>query len=186
MTCQVPANLDVVTIRWLDDAEMRAWRGYRRMFLLLNAQVNRDLARDSGLSEPDYDVLSNLSAAPDRRGRLTEIAAGMLWSQSRLSHHISRMEQRGLVTREGCEDDGRGSVIVLTEDGLRAIRKAAPRHVESVRRHLIDLLSPAQIDALGDIAETVVGHLGDPAHKVATSAPARGARARRRPDRRRS
>jgi DNA-binding MarR family transcriptional regulator len=151
--------------RWLDEAEMRAWLGYRRMFLLLNAAVNRDLANDSGLSEPDYDVLSNLSAAPDNRGRLTELAARMLWSQSRLSHHISRMEQRGLVTREAAPDDGRGSVVVLTKAGRTAIEKAAPQHVESVRRHIIDLLSPAQLKALGDIAETVVEHLGDPARR---------------------
>lgn len=149
--------------RWLDDSEMRAWMGYRRMFLLLNAQVNRDLARDSGLSEPDYDVLSNLADAPDQRGRLSELAARMLWSQSRLSHHISRMEQRGLVTREECQTDARGSVVVLTKQGQRTLEKAAPHHVESVRKHIIDLLSPKQIEALGDIAETVVGHLGDPA-----------------------
>ena len=149
--------------RWLDDAEMRAWLGYRRMFLLLNAAVNRDLARDSGLSEPDYDVLSNLSDAPGHRDRLSELAARMLWSQSRLSHHISRMEQRGLVTRQGHETDGRGSVVVLTQRGLRTIEKAAPQHVESVRHHIIDVLTPAQIKALGDIAEKVVGHLGDPA-----------------------
>lgn len=149
--------------RWLDDSEMRAWMGYRRMFLLLNAQVNRDLARDSGLSEPDYDVLSNLAEAPDQRGRLSELAARMLWSQSRLSHHITRMEQRGLVTREECRTDARGSVVVLTKQGQRTLEKAAPHHVESVRKHIIDLLSPKQIEALGDIAETVVGHLGDPA-----------------------
>jgi DNA-binding MarR family transcriptional regulator len=153
--------------RWLNDAEMRAWLGYRRMFLLLNAAVNRDLARDSGLSEPDYDVLSNLSSAPDHGGRLSELAARMLWSQSRLSHHISRMEQRGLVRREECESDARGSVVVLTRQGLRTIEKAAPHHVDSVRRHIIDVLSPAQIKALGDIAETVVGHLGDPARRQA-------------------
>jgi DNA-binding MarR family transcriptional regulator len=147
--------------RWLSDAEMRAWLGYRRMFLLLNAAVNRDLARDSGLSEPDYDVLSNLSAAPEHRGRLSELAARMLWSQSRLSHHISRMEQRGLVRREECESDARGSVVVLTRQGLRTIEKAAPQHVESVRRHIIDVLSPAQIKALGDITETVTAHLGE-------------------------
>jgi DNA-binding MarR family transcriptional regulator len=147
--------------RWLTDAEMRAWLGYRRMFLLLNAAVNRDLARDSGLSEPDYDVLSNLSSAPDHRSRLSELAARMLWSQSRLSHHISRMEQRGLVRREDCESDARGSVIVLTKQGLRTIEKAAPHHVESVRRHIIDALSPEQIKALGDITETVVSHLGE-------------------------
>lgn len=146
--------------RWLDKTEMRAWLGYRRMFLLLNAAVNRDLAQDSGLSEPDYDVLSNLADAPDRRGRLSELAARMLWSQSRLSHHISRMEQRGLVRREGHETDGRGSVVVLTRQGLRAIQRAAPLHVESVRRHIVDLLTPAQLEALGDIAETVVSHLG--------------------------
>jgi len=149
--------------RWLDDSEMRAWMGYRRMFLLLNAQVNRDLARDSGLSEPDYDVLSNLAEAPDQRGRLSELAARMLWSQSRLSHHISRMEQRGLVTREECQTDARGSVVVLTKQSQRTLEKAAPHHVESVRKHIIDLLSPKQIEALGDIAETVVAHLGDPA-----------------------
>ncbi|HEY3087176.1 MAG TPA: MarR family winged helix-turn-helix transcriptional regulator [Jatrophihabitantaceae bacterium] len=147
--------------QWLTDAEMRAWLGYRRMFLLLNAAVNRDLARDSGLSEPDYDVLSNLSSAPDHRGRLSELAARMLWSQSRLSHHISRMEQRGLVRREDCESDARGSVIVLTKEGLRTLEEAAPHHVESVRRHIIDALSPAQIKALGDITETVVSHLGE-------------------------
>ncbi|HEY7049329.1 MAG TPA: MarR family winged helix-turn-helix transcriptional regulator [Jatrophihabitantaceae bacterium] len=147
--------------RWLNKEEMRAWLGYRRMFLLLNAQVNRDLARDSGLSEPDYDVLSNLADAPDQRDRLSELAARMLWSQSRLSHHISRMEQRGLVSREECETDARGSVVVLTEQGRRTLEKAAPQHVESVRKHIIDLLSPGQIKALGDIAETVVGHLGE-------------------------
>ncbi len=148
--------------RWLDDAEMRAWLGYRRMFLLLNAQVGRDLAQDAGLSDPDYDVLSSLSAAPDRQGRLADLARRMLWSQSRLSHHISRMEQRGLVRRDECESDGRGSVVVLTAQGMRTLERAAPRHVESVRRNLIDLLTPAQIKALGDISETVVGHLRDP------------------------
>ena len=128
MTCQVGSRLAVMAkTRWLDESEMRAWLGYRRMQLLLNARVNRDLARDSGLSEPDYDVLSNLSAAPDRRGRLSELAARMLWSQSRLSHHISRMEQRGLVAREECESDGRGSVIALTEHGLRHTAESCAR-----------------------------------------------------------
>jgi DNA-binding MarR family transcriptional regulator len=75
------------------------------------------------------------------------------------------MEQRGLVTREECATDGRGSVVVLTAAGLRAIEQAAPRHVESVRRNIIDVLSPAQIEALGDITATVVDHLGDPARR---------------------
>lgn len=145
--------------RWLDPAEDRAWRGYRRMRALLDLQVNRDLARDAGLSEPDYDVLSNLSETEGHRWRLSDLAARMLWSKSRLSHHLTRMQQRGLVTREDCPEDGRGAVVVLTDGGLRAIQAAAPDHVASVRRHLIDLLSSDQIAVLGDITETVLGHL---------------------------
>jgi DNA-binding MarR family transcriptional regulator len=145
--------------RWLDPAEDRAWRGYRRMRALLDLQINRDLARDAGLSEPDYDVLSNLSETEGYRWRLSDLAARMLWSKSRLSHHLTRMQQRGLVTREDCPEDGRGAVVVLTEGGLRAIQAAAPDHVASVRRHLIDLLSSDQIAALGDITETVLSHL---------------------------
>lgn len=164
--------------RWLDPGEERAWYGYRRMFLLLNAQVARDLAADSGLSDPDYDVLSNLSSAPGGRRRLSELAAHMLWSQSRLSHHVTRMEQRGLVRRELCAEDGRGSVLALTAEGRGSIRRAAPLHVASVRRHLIDLLTPEQLEVLGDIAETVVGRLGDP-DRASSSAPAPAATPRR-------
>lgn len=143
--------------RWLDDAEMRAWLAYRRMHLLLNAEINRDLARQAGLSEPDYDVLSNLTASGDRR-RLSELAAHMQWSKSRLSHHIDRMEQRGLVRREDCASDARGAFACLTRQGLRAIQAAAPDHVESIRRHLIDLLSDEQLAALAGISETVIAH----------------------------
>jgi DNA-binding MarR family transcriptional regulator len=146
--------------RWLDEAEHRAWLGYRRMRLRLDAQIARDLAADSGLSLPDYDVLSALASAEDRRGRSTEIAARMLWSKSRLSRQLSRMERRGLVKRQECETDARGSDIVLTDQGLQAIRNAAPGHVDSVRAHFIDLLSEEQIAALGDMAETVLAHLG--------------------------
>lgn len=146
--------------RWLDESEARAWRGYRRLRTLLDLEIARDLARDSGLSDPDYDVLSNLSETERRRLRLTELAGHMRWSPSRTSHHIARMEQRGLVRREDTPDDGRGALVVLTEAGWKAIEAAAPLHVESVRRHLIDLLSPEQLAVLGDIAETVIAHLG--------------------------
>ncbi|MEV0096868.1 MarR family winged helix-turn-helix transcriptional regulator [Streptomyces sp. NPDC050738] len=147
--------------RWLSDREQRAWQAYRRMFLLLNAQVSRDLAQQSGLSDPDYDVLSNLGSSPDRRCRVSELAERMLWSRSRLSHHLARMEQRGLVVREECETDGRGAVVVLTDLGLRTIGAAAPLHVESVRRHFVDLLTPEQIEVFADIGETVVERLTD-------------------------
>lgn len=150
--------------RWLTEPEQRAWRGYRRMRALLDLQLSRDLARDSGLSETDYDVLSSVSEAPQQRLRLTELASWMMWSKSRLSHHITRMQQRGLVDREECETDGRGSVIVLTERGLRTIEAAAPAHVASVRRHVIDLLTPDELRALAALSRRVVDHLTPLAH----------------------
>src|SRR5437868_10008699 len=134
--------------KWLNEREARAWLGYRRMNLLLNRRLARDLAHDSGLSEADYDVLSNLSESPEATKRLTELAAHMKWSKSRLSHHITRMQQRGLVTRREHPSDGRGALVVLTDEGLRTIQKAAPDHVRSVRRHFIDLLTPEELEAL--------------------------------------
>jgi DNA-binding MarR family transcriptional regulator len=149
----------VVTPRWLNDIEFRAWIGYRRMRLLLDAEVARDLTRTSGLSTPDYDVLSALADAKDRRQRLTTLAARMLWSKSRLSRHISRMELRGLVVRVEDAADGRRADVVLTEKGRHAIVEAAGDHVESVRRHFIDLLTEDQLRIFGDIAEAVLTRL---------------------------
>ncbi|MGC4849129.1 MarR family winged helix-turn-helix transcriptional regulator [Micromonospora sp. DT15] len=146
--------------RWLDEREDRAWRGYRRMRRLLDLELARELTQDAGLSEADYDVLSDLSETPQGRLRLRELADRMLWSRSRLSHHLTRMQQRGLVTREECADDARGSVVVLTPAGRQAIESAAPGHVAAVRRHLIDLLTPAEIDALGALTHRVVDQLG--------------------------
>lgn len=145
--------------RWLDEREQRAWRGYRRMRRLLDLELARELTRDAGLSEPDYDVLSDLSETPDQRLRLSELADRMLWSRSRLSHHLTRMQQRGLVTREECATDGRGAVVVLTAEGRRAIEAAAPGHVAAVRRHLIDLLTPDEVAALDALTHRVVDHL---------------------------
>jgi DNA-binding MarR family transcriptional regulator len=145
--------------RWLDARENKAWRGYRRMRRLLDLELARELMQDAGLSEPDYDVLSDLSETPDQRLRLSELADRMLWSRSRLSHHLARMQQRGLISREECPSDGRGSVVVLTPAGRAAIEAAAPGHVAAVRRHLIDLLTPEEIDALGALTQRVVDRL---------------------------
>lgn len=145
--------------RWLDQEQSRAWLGYRLMRRTLDAALNRELARDTGLSEPDYDVLSNVSAMEGNRCRMSDLGARMLWSKSRLSHHITRMEQRGLVRREEVAGDGRGAFVVLTGAGVRSIERAAPLHVESVRRHFIDLLSEAEIRMLADITDKVLEHL---------------------------
>ena len=129
------------------------------MRLLLDAAVARDLLRTSGLSMADYDVLSALTDAPDQRARLTALAARMLWSKGRLSRHISRMEARGLVTRGQDPNDTRRVDVILTDRGRRAIVDAAPDHVESVRRHFIDLLTQEQLGRFGDIADAVLTNL---------------------------
>jgi DNA-binding MarR family transcriptional regulator len=150
-------------VRWLSEGEDRAWRGYRRMRTLLDLQIGRDLAGDSGLSDSDYDVLSTLTESPEAVWRARDLAARLLWSTSRLAHHVGRMERRGLVERGACSDDGRGATVTLTGDGLRALRDAAPLHVASVRRHFIDLLTPTEIKTLATISTKVLAHLDGPA-----------------------
>lgn len=145
-------------VRWLTPAEERSWRAYRRMRTLLDLHLARDLGRESGLSESDYDVLSTLSEAPGSRWRANELAARLLWSSSRLAHHVGRMERRGLIARSAADGDARGAVITLTDRGLAVLEAAAPGHVVSVRRHLIDLLTPAEVEALGTIAGKVIRH----------------------------
>ena len=148
-------------VRWLTAAQDRAWRRYRRMRTRLDLQIARDLNRDSGLSETDYDVLSTLSERPGGRWRARDMSAHLLWSTSRLAHHIGRMERRGLISREPCADDARGAVITLTPDGWRTLRAAAPPHVASVRRHMIDLLTAEEVAVLDRIAAKVLDHLSD-------------------------
>jgi DNA-binding MarR family transcriptional regulator len=142
--------------RWLNEHEELAWRGYRRMTALLDARVTRDLATDTGLSAADYEVLSNLSETPGHQWRLTKLAERMLWSQSRLSHHLERMQQRGLIQRDPSDADGRGAIVTLTKQGATAIAEAAPKHLDSVRQHFIDLVTPAELDTLAAITAKVV------------------------------
>ena len=145
--------------RWLDDEEQRAWRSYLRMAGKLSAHLNRQLQAESDLSLADFDVLVHLTDVPERRLRVIELARELEWEKSRLSHHVGRMERRGLVRREECEDDGRGSYIVLTPAGLAAIEGAAPGHVEAVRRVLFDGLTRDQVEALGAVADRVLARL---------------------------
>lgn len=157
------ADADGDGVPWLDEREQRAWRGYRRMRTVLDLQLARDLNRDSGLSEPDYDVLSTLSEIPGSGWRAGDLAARLAWSTSRLTHHITRMQARGLVAREASPEDGRGAVICLTEAGWAVLRNAAPPHVRSVRAQFIDLLTESEIDVLAAISEKVVARLAPPA-----------------------
>ena len=148
---------------WLDENEARAWRGYLRMNGLLSAELARQLVADSGLSAADYDVLVPLSETPGHRLRMRELGAQLLWEKSRLSHHITRMQGRGLVRREDCASDARGAFVVITEQGLTAITEAAPAHVANVRRVLFDHLSPEEVRMLGNVTHRIADYLTDTA-----------------------
>jgi DNA-binding MarR family transcriptional regulator len=145
--------------RWLDEGEQRAWRSYLQMHGQLLARLNRQLQADSGLSLADYEVLVQLTEVPDGRLRPFELQRGLQWEQSRLSHQLTRMQRRGLVSREGCTHDGRGAFIVLTDAGRRAIEAAAPGHVDAVRRLFLDGLTRDQITMLGRLSTQVLNRL---------------------------
>lgn len=145
--------------RWLDELEARAWRGYTRMRVELEAALSRELSRHSGLSHADYAVLVELSEVEEGRLRAFQLGRALRWEKSRLSHHLKRMEARGLVRREECAEDSRGSEVVLTAEGRAVIEQAAPAHVEDVRRLMIDHLTPGQLEVLADIAEVVLAGL---------------------------
>lgn len=140
--------------KWLTAEELRAWQGYRVMTRSLDARLARELARDSGLSMQDYDVLSALTDAAHHRMSAKDLGAHLLWTPSRLSHHLDRMQRRDLVRREPVAE-GRRKDVVLTPQGLNAIRAAAPHHVETVRWSFIDVLSQEELTSLALISDTV-------------------------------
>jgi DNA-binding MarR family transcriptional regulator len=147
--------------RWLSRREQRAWRGFVLLQHRLVGRVARDLQRATGLSGADYEVLVQLSEAPGGRLRAFELGGLTQWEKSRLSHHITRMVDRGLVRRESCATDSRGAFVVMTAAGRKAIEAAAPLHVEHVRKWFIDSLTPEQLDALADISDAVMAKLDD-------------------------
>jgi DNA-binding MarR family transcriptional regulator len=146
--------------RWLDAEEQRAWRAYMTSWMLLADRLDRDLTRQTGISHAYYEILVQLSETEGRALRMSELAERCLSSRSRLSHAVSRLEERGWVRRQVCPEDGRGQLAVLTDEGFAALQEAAPVHVASVREHLFDQLSPAQLAAMRDIGDTLLAHLG--------------------------
>jgi len=142
--------------RWLDERQQRAWRAWLAMQTRLQAELNRQLQADSGMSLADFDVLVALTDRPDVPLRVFELAEAVQWEKSRLSHHLARMERRGLVERQDCPDDARGAFVVLTAAGRQAIERAAPAHVDTVRALVFDGLDPEQVDLLADLADRVL------------------------------
>ncbi|SNS56088.1 transcriptional regulator, MarR family [Geodermatophilus saharensis] len=145
--------------RWLDAEEQRAWRAWLYSTQLLQDRLDRELTRATGIPHTYYEILVQLSETPGRQMRMSELADRCLSSRSRLSHAVSRLEERGWVRRQECPEDGRGLLAVLTDEGFAALEAAAPVHVEGVRTHLFDQLSPQQVAAMRDIGETLLRHL---------------------------
>ena len=145
--------------RWLDAEEQRAWRAWLYSSLLLQDRLDRELTHETGISHAYYEILVQLSETEGRMLRMSQLADRCLSSRSRLSHAVSRLEERGWARRQVCPDDGRGQLAVLTDEGFAALEAAAPVHVEGVRTHLFDQLSPEQVAALRDVGETLLKHL---------------------------
>jgi DNA-binding MarR family transcriptional regulator len=148
--------------RWLAPDEQRAWRAFLHATHLLGDQLDRELLRDAGLPMAYYEILVMLSEAPDRTLRMSDLAQRTSSSRSRMTHAVDRLEEKGWVRRVGCPSDRRGAFAVLTDDGFKVLEAAAPSHVESVRRHVFDLLSPAEVGELGAISQTIASHLACP------------------------
>jgi DNA-binding MarR family transcriptional regulator len=146
---------------WLTADEQRAWRAYLRVGTMLAARLNRQLQADCGLSLPEYEVLVQLSEAPDGKLRQFQLGLALDWEQSRLSHLLTRMSRRGFVVRQHCVADRRGAEVVLTAAGRAAIESAAPGHVAAVRRLVFDRMDREQAAAFGQAFEAILAGLED-------------------------
>lgn len=146
-------------VRWLSPDERRIWLGWVFTSRLLWEEIERDLQQESGFAYGYYEILVMLSETPGRSRRMSELADATQSSRSRLSHAVTRLEELGWVRREACPSDRRGQLAVLTDDGFAALEAAAPKHVESVRRHLFDLLSPEQLTQLQEIEDVLLEHV---------------------------
>ena len=139
--------------------ELAIWRDYIETAEAIRAELAARLQAESGLSAGDYAVMLALSEADERRLRSSELASGIGWERSRLSHHLGRMERRGLIRRQACPTDSRGAEIVLTDVGARVFRRASAPHLRDIRDVFVDALTPEQIEAAGDVARALRGHL---------------------------
>ena len=142
--------------RWLDDREKAAWVGFLAAANLVNRRLEQQLKEEAGLSHTQYEVLVQLSAAPDRSLRMTELAERLVTSKSGLTYQVTQLERAGLVARRSCPSDVRGVVAEITDRGMEELCAAAPGHVAAVRTALIDVLTPEQLDhlaaGLGEVA----------------------------------
>ncbi|MFF6802310.1 MarR family transcriptional regulator [Streptomyces sp. NPDC012616] len=151
-----------MTTRWLTPEEQRAWRAYMAGYLLLEDAIDRHLQQEAGMPHLYYSILANLSESPERRLRMTDLAERLKITRSRLTYAVTRLEKDGLTRREECRWDKRGSVAVLTDEGLAVLEDVAPGHVETVRATLFDRLTPEQVGQLEEIfTQVAAGFQGE-------------------------
>jgi DNA-binding MarR family transcriptional regulator len=135
--------------RWLDAGQLRDWRAYIEGSVRLTEVLDRDLKSKHGLTMPEYEILVRLSEAPCRALRMAELAAYASQSRSRLSHTVTRLECKGLVRRGTCGEDKRGVIAELTDEGFALLDRAARDHVTTVREYFVDVVEPADLEAIG-------------------------------------
>ena len=145
--------------RWLDDQQQRTWRAWLTVSELVPRALDAQLQRDAGISHAAYVVLAMLSESPTRSRRMSDLARRSNQSQSRLSHTVARLEDRGWVRRERSADDGRGNVAFLTDAGWDVVRSVAPGHVDAVREAVFAPLDLEQTRALGEALQAIVERL---------------------------
>lgn len=140
---------------WLDETEMRIWLAFLEATGRVSQLLDATVKEAASLRFEDYEVLVHLSEADDRRLRMTELSDRLLHSQARLTQRINRLVDRGLVRREKCPDDRRGTFAVITDDGMAVITSVAPIHVADVRARLIDLIRPDEREVIATVLERV-------------------------------
>lgn len=139
--------------------ELAIWREYIETSEIVRARIEAQLHHDSQLSNGDYKVLLALSEAEGKALRASELAAQIEWERSRLSGQLGRMEKRGLIRREPCEEDARGSDVSLTDEGARAFRGSTLPHLEAVKEIFVDAFTSEQLAHLGEAATAMREHL---------------------------
>ena len=158
--------------QWLSSKERAVWVRLSAVLELLPATFDSQLRRDAGLTYFEYYLLAMLSEAPERTLRMTALAQRTNATLPRLSHVVRRLEDRGLVERFPCAEDGRATNAQLTDAGWDAVVDAAPEHVTTVRHLVVDALTPAQLNELGDIADALLSRLDPQGRMTAVPDPA--------------
>lgn len=147
---------------WLSDSEQRLWRQWLTVNMKLTVALHRQLQDGAGLSLPDFEVLVHLSETPQHRMQVSDLASTLTWERSRLSHHVARMQKRGLVVREACPTDARSTFVALTSQGEAAISEAAPGHAQLVKSLVFRDLNGSEMEGLGSALRKVLVNLEPP------------------------